>query len=302
MMATQLDHIILLLSPADFNNLPPWLSDNFTIINGGKHSKGTSQNKLIIFEDGSYLELFSWIDPQPEDVETYADFPSWAGKPDGHIIDWALTGPDAHAKYSEITAQIQDLEATGEQVGVTYDQPKEGGRRRMDGKVLRWYATRPRQSDTTPRSSRIDVPFFCHDVSDRSLRVPYTRESSDDWPRIVTHPCGASGVQSIAINVPAGRLDLCAKMYEGILGTQRDRQDEVRSSTTSFTIASPAQSRNIPGRSQCTVSLLPVGGDKADIAGQPGTSIQGLVLWTSKQDWKGQRLNASGFGTEITLG
>ncbi|KAK5953174.1 hypothetical protein OHC33_005742 [Knufia fluminis] len=296
-MSTQLDHVILLLSPADFDNVPAWLSNNFTIIDGGKHSKGTSQNKLIIFQDGTYIELFSWVDPQPDGVEPYADFPSWASKPEGHIIDWALTGSDAHGKYDEIMAQLRDLEANGEQLGITYDQPKEGGRRRMDGKELRWYATRPRQVDTEHESVRVDVPFFCHDISDRTLRVPYTQGSTDDWPRITTHPCGATGVFSLAVRVPPSKMDSCVKLYEGILGTRGDSRNVVAPSMASFTIDTPAQSADVSGRSLCVIFLI----GKGDAAGETGTSVEDLMLLTSKHERKGDRLNDDGFGAKITL-
>jgi len=300
-MATQLDHIILLMTPADFKNVPSWLSDNFTIIDGGKHSKGTSQNKLIIFQDGTYLELFSWVDPKPEGVESYADFPSWGSKPEGYIIDWALTGPNAHGKYEEIMAQIRELEAQGEQLGVTYDQPKEGGRRRMDGKELQWYATRPRQVDTAQSSSQIDVPFFCHDISDRSLRVPYTAGSTSDWPRIITHPCGAVGVQSVTLTIPASRLSSCAKLYEGILGVQREQRLGNEHSTVAFAVASPAQSADKSGKPTCTVFLTATEQGTTESSTQAGTNIQALTLWTSTQERGGEQLNAEGFGTKITL-
>ena len=32
------DHVVLLLSPEDFENPPPWLSDNFNILEGGVHA------------------------------------------------------------------------------------------------------------------------------------------------------------------------------------------------------------------------------------------------------------------------
>ena len=32
------DHVVLLLSPQDFDNPPSWLSDNFNILEGGVHA------------------------------------------------------------------------------------------------------------------------------------------------------------------------------------------------------------------------------------------------------------------------
>src|SRR3954465_3152781 len=118
--AVQLDHIVILLSPEDFQTVPRWLSENFTTMDGGTHAKGTSHNKLVVLEDGSYLELFSWIDPQPEGVEPHSDFPSWAEKAEGQIIDWALTGGNPQVKHNEVTTILKQLTLEGQSLGLAY--------------------------------------------------------------------------------------------------------------------------------------------------------------------------------------
>ena len=40
------DHIVLLLSPEDFENPPSWLGDNFTIVEGGLHAGWSTANSL----------------------------------------------------------------------------------------------------------------------------------------------------------------------------------------------------------------------------------------------------------------
>lgn len=35
---SRIDHITILLSEEEFNNPPSWLTDNFIIIEGGKHT------------------------------------------------------------------------------------------------------------------------------------------------------------------------------------------------------------------------------------------------------------------------
>jgi hypothetical protein len=56
---------------------------------------------------------------------------------------------------------------------------------------------------------RLDAPFFCHCVNERTFRVA----SNDEVKR--THPCGVTGVASVAILVSSMRLDdyltLCLK-------------------------------------------------------------------------------------------
>jgi hypothetical protein len=59
MTLTQIGHIVLLVSTLFFENPPSWLTTNFTITPGGCHNGQASRNKLIIFADGTYLELFN---------------------------------------------------------------------------------------------------------------------------------------------------------------------------------------------------------------------------------------------------
>lgn len=322
--STQLDHIIVLVSQADFENVPSWLSDNFTIIEGGTHSKGTSRNKLIIFKDGTYLELFSWVDPQPDGVEPHADFPSWADKSEGYIIDWALTGADAHGKYDEVTSRLKEMLSQGEKLNVTYDEPLAGGRRRKDGEELRWVTIRPRRLHTRDGSSPPDVPFFCHDISNRVLRVPYTEGSMEGWPKVVTHPCGAVGVSSVTVEVPSAELESFAKLYEAILGTTANQLKEGERTIYSFEIGSPERIVQMAERdwasesdakgsnkvSKSTESLLPpcfirlqAAANNSDTGPNHSASgLKRLVLLTEKDEQRGQRLDSGGFGTPILLG
>lgn len=243
MPQTQIDHIVLLLSPDEFQNLPSWLSDNFSIMDGGTHSKGTSQNKLILFQDGTYLELFSWVSPPPKCAEPYADFPGWADKPEGYIIDWALTGDDAHTKYDEVMTRLKEMMAHGDELNVTYDQPLAGGRQRKDGIELRWVTSRPRKLRVTQDQPMPSVPFFCHDISPRVLRVPYAEGSVPNWQELVNHPCGAIGVSGIEIEAAKTSLTALASLYAAILGS--DANSGNRKDVYEFPVAAPEQARKL---------------------------------------------------------
>lgn len=240
---TQVDHIVLLLSPYDFQNLPPWLTDNFSIMEGGTHSKGTSQNKLILFQDGTYLELFSWISPQPQGVEPHADFPSWADKPAGYIIDWALTGDDAHTKYDEVMTRLKEMMAQGDELNVTYDQPLAGGRQRKDGIELRWVTSRPRKLRVAQDQPMPSVPFFCHDISPRVLRVPYAEGSVPNWQDLVNHPCGATGIAQVEIEAQEKSLSALASLYTAILGSEA--KSRIGSKLYDFPVSAPEQARKL---------------------------------------------------------
>lgn len=299
-LLTQIDHIIILISPQSFANPPPWLSENFTIIEGGTHSKGTSRNKLIIFKDGTYLELFSWTDPQPEGVTAYSDFPSWASKPEDCIIDWALTGKDADVKYEQLMGSLKELEGEGERIGITYDEPREGGRQRKDGQQLRWVTTRPRRTGTDTTPLPVDVPFFCHDVTPRVLRVPSLPDAIPDMPNITNHPCGATGVAGIVIEVAESNLERSTKMYEAILGGHHVPAVR-RDGASIFDVAVPNPMLTDQGPRLCSLHLQVSDEENAFAKAKAGTSIRRLVLYTEKDDRKGEQLDRDGFGTPINL-
>lgn len=81
-----LDHVVLLLPYAQLQDLPAWVTNNFTVSEGGKsailattphifwahkrflgkHADGKTENKLILFRDGSYLELIAFVNDDPE--------------------------------------------------------------------------------------------------------------------------------------------------------------------------------------------------------------------------------------------
>lgn len=310
-MPSQIDHIVLLLSPADFNDVPSWLTDNFTIIDGGTHSEGTSHNKLIVFQDGTYLELFSWVEPPPQDVPAHADFPGWATKPPGCIIDWAVTGADAHGKFHDVTTRLKDLLSDGENLNVGYDQPVAGGRRRKDGEELRWVTTRPRRLNTADvkGDQELGVPFFCHDISARELRVPYTEESIDSWPALVSHASGVVGIAGLVVEVSIERIEAYRKLYEAILGveaeTMLNQDTDTGQKTYRFWLSSPAQVREqgfIPQIGEIDSAQLSSFVLLQGVNGQPaGTSLQKLILRTSGAEHKRGRIDDGQLKTPIEL-
>ncbi|KIX02048.1 uncharacterized protein Z518_07987 [Rhinocladiella mackenziei CBS 650.93] len=210
------DHVILLLDTPDFENPPTWLSENFNIIEGGTHAGGSSRNKLIIFADGTYIELLNWITEPKE-------FFDWAPKSPG-LIDFALTTPtSAQETHSAVTTRLQSDQGDGK-LGVRFKSPLFGGRKRKDGQQVEWYVTKPLFDNSAPNvpqpaekrfpTGRLDTPFFCHDVTERSLRVPYADTS------ISTHPCGAKGILSVEVLVPEEKIDSYIKLYSSVTDSE----------------------------------------------------------------------------------
>ena len=88
-----------------------------------------------------------------------------------------------------------------------YDAPIAGSRVRDDGEVVKWDVTFP---GTGFGFQRGEVPFFCHDVTERGLRVPGGEEH-------VTHPCGAMGVEELSVYVPEEEVERLSEVYAMIL-------------------------------------------------------------------------------------
>jgi len=56
-----------------------------------------------------------------------------------------------------------------------------------------------------------ELPFFTHDLTPRSLRVPFSEES-------LIHPSLAQGVKSLSNFVPSSKIPSLANAYSAILG------------------------------------------------------------------------------------
>jgi hypothetical protein len=222
MTATQIDHIVLLVPNPFFENPPAWLSSNFNITPGGYHNGQAFRNKLIIFANGTYLELFNWYDTPPSLDDENLPMRFWGPKQDG-LIDFALTSTTVPAEefigtVNKMLAQEPDKDGG---LGVKFQEPIAGSRKRADGMGVKWKVTRPvfQDGEKTPNhdlfpGGRIDTPFFCHDVTQRTFRV-----ASDDKSK-TTHPCGATGIAACEILVPQNRLAEYVTLYSKILGSK----------------------------------------------------------------------------------
>jgi hypothetical protein len=205
MATTQnLDHLILFL-PVDpstnFPKVPSFFEKNFTLTPGGTHADGLTSNILILLADGCYIELISFIDPS-KDVSSHW----WAfGLQNPGWTDWCLT--------NERSAQ-ESWEAIGGLDG-SHGEPVEGGRKRADGVDVKWAVTFP-NGEHGGQKSRGRVPFFCHDVTERRVRVPLSREKTG-------HASGVLGVKELTAIVRDEELlketgDVYAKLFgeEGV--------------------------------------------------------------------------------------
>lgn len=66
MARTALDHVVLLLPCKELTELPAWVTENFTVSEGGQHADKKTENRLVLFRDGTYLELIAFINDDPD--------------------------------------------------------------------------------------------------------------------------------------------------------------------------------------------------------------------------------------------
>ena len=156
---------------------------------------------MIIFEDGVYFEYIAFVpglDPEKRAAHWWGDKIPVGPKNSG-LIDFALRTADV-----KILIPIRDRVAnTG---AFKYVESVAGGRITPDGIEMKREVTFP---TGVPRGS---VPFFCHDLTDRGLRVPINAETT-------RHPVPATGFAVLVVNVPVAEFDELVRIYEAIFGT-----------------------------------------------------------------------------------
>lgn len=118
---------------------------------GGPHSNGVTHMSLLGFDDGSYIELISSMQPGQKDNVFWGEHIAGDG------------GPCAWAVYAE------DVAAEAERVrrlGVTVTGPNYYHRRRPDGQLVEWDL-----AFLGDKGAGATIPFIIKDITPRILRV-----------------------------------------------------------------------------------------------------------------------------------
>jgi len=172
--AVQLDHIVIHLPYQQVRKPPDWITDNFVLSPGGKHADGRTENRLVFFHDGTYLEIIAFVKDDPARRQGH-----WCDTEYG-IVNFALTTTHPFDR-----ARFRDrLEAS--RSGVCYaGEPTRGGRTSVEGKSMTWDLTFPQEGVECGL-----LPFWCHDITPRENRVPATDGNA-------RHPCGAVGIAGV---------------------------------------------------------------------------------------------------------
>lgn len=211
--STLLDHIVILVPHDILLNLPPWLSETFTVLYGGRHADGVTENKLILFQDGVYIELIAFF-PGKEQGKSH----KWGQRREGHIIDWANT----LLVENDLAVIRSRVESAGTEIN--HSDPESGGRVRHDGKELQWVISAPIIQENSNEPDAFvggEAPFWCLDRTPRDLRVPYQVEDK------IKHPCGALGVAGLIVAVGDAQLfEKLRGVYDALQGQKGLRLDQ----------------------------------------------------------------------------
>ncbi|KAK0610807.1 glyoxalase-like domain-containing protein [Immersiella caudata] len=215
-MAIALDHIVILLPHSTLTDLPTWLTDAFTITPGGRHSNNITENKLILFQDGVYIDLIAFVEGTTPNTR---ESTRWGRRVEGEIVDFALTllardnGSGEGFKFDPEKAFKDGVQkkvaATG--TGFEYLDPAAGGRITPDGTELRWAVAVPRDDDGSGLVEG-ELPFWCLDRTPRDLRVPFRSR-----PGAARHSSGVIGVAGVGLGVNGDVEGRLVQAYESFL-------------------------------------------------------------------------------------
>ena len=195
-MLTRLDHLVVLVRDLELASAG-YESLGFAVTPGGEHADGLTRNALVPFEDGSYFELVSFLDPEDRTDNVWG----WRGfLPYEGLIDYCAASDNLDSDASRLGS-----------LGFVVDGPDDGGRRLPDGGEIRWRSARIRQDGRL-------LPFLIEDLTPRELRVP--------GGPAARHPNGATGVSRLEISAPDVRQ--AASSLSALADITNDTETSVR--------------------------------------------------------------------------
>jgi catechol 2,3-dioxygenase-like lactoylglutathione lyase family enzyme len=168
---------------------------------GGPHSNGVTHMALLGFDDGSYIELISTLEPGRRDTNFWGE----------HIA--ADGGPCAWAVYVEdVAAEV----ARAANLGVKVSGPHAMHRRRPDGQLVEWEL-----AFLGDQGAGATLPFIIKDSTPRDVRV---RPSASVAGR-PGQPALLSGVHKVILGVKD--LPTTAALFRRLYGWPEPRRQEM---------------------------------------------------------------------------
>jgi len=174
-VAFEVDHIVIIVHDLE-QAIEDYRALGFVTHYGGEHADGKTHNALIVFRDGTYLELLAPTRPtllQELDPRDRSNFL------------FLLAGGEGFGGYALISEKLEEDIAKLIQNEVPVELKPPAGRNRPDAVQLQWRTGMLQSGSMTP--------FFIQDITPRELRVPITTE----W---TNHPNDAIGIREITIS------------------------------------------------------------------------------------------------------
>lgn len=254
------DHVVVVV-----RHLPAAMEDfsklGFRVVPGGRHEGGLTHNALIVFEDGSYLELFAPTAPWIMRVLAMLKrlgLLGWITSNRSAIVRRFLehvAGGEGFADIALLSSNLDRQLAAAREQGLALDGPLPGGRTRPDGQQVQWRFGVPLANG---------LPFLIEDLTARALRVP----EGD----VRQHANGVRGIAGIVVEVPD--LSRAAASYGALVGIAND----------SGMRASPTSTRTRDFRVGTAVITLVERADRTAASGDSSTAAPrrfSLVLRTA---------------------
>jgi hypothetical protein len=205
-MRAGLDHLVVVVgSLAEATQA--FAAAGFTVSPGGRHVELPTENALVCFADGSYLELLATREATTRhELQAAFGTPRWARHLNGvsavsRRFLPLLAGPDGVCDWVLRAGSLARSAAALRSHGLVAAGPVAMGRERTDGVKLEWELLLPES---------FLHPFVIRDKTARALRVPGDASAT-------THANGARGVCEVVVAAevpPMAALELA-----DVLGT-----------------------------------------------------------------------------------
>ena len=177
-MIRGIDHVVVLVEELEAA-MARYRELGFTVVPGGRHPSAT-ENALVCFRDGSYLELIAFWDASDRCAPVP---PSPGGRTRHHRLCPRRRRPGGDRRRAPRARAC------------TIGDPQPGARRRPDGVEVAWKMAFPADAEDQ------GLPFLIEDVTDRGRRVP-DRGARRSTPTARSGSTGSSSSSTISPRCP----------------------------------------------------------------------------------------------------
>jgi hypothetical protein len=195
-------------------------SAGFTVTPGGRHDVLHTENALVAFADGAYLELLALQDPGSRaDLRALRATPRWEAhlhraSAIGRRFLPRLAGPAGAGDACLAGERLERFAAECRQREVIVTGPVPMQREREGAEALAWDLLLPAEDA---------MPFLIEDRTPRHLRAPGAAEA-------IVHANGAGGISEVFVGAesPVAAALRLADVFEARLEARRDGQTLAR--------------------------------------------------------------------------